>query len=681
MFKFLLQKLHILLFIVVITSFVYSFALSLKRYNNYEYGKFDLGNMSQMVWNSSHGSFMELTDQFGTNMPRWGMSHVDPVLLLFVPIYWVYAHPMVLVFIQQIVVLSAAFAIYYLVLLKTKSPLLSFIAGVVYTFYPAIGYTLIWTTFHGISFVAPLLIWLVYFLEKNNFLVEKVTSNKNKYIYWILIVLMLTGKEQIGFMIAIACIFLYPKNKSLAIKTAIVSFIWFIIAFFIVIPAYAPLRQTSVDNFINEVGIKDATPEVIQGENFFLVRYSHLGNSYGEMLKNSILKPQLLFEEIDDDIKVFNDLFGPLGYVVILNPFWLMSVPDIAISVLSSEQIFGIDNHRIAFVISGLFISYVYILFWINRKYKLKFALMFASLTFISTIYFSYKSQNPLIISATSFINEKIVSKVFAENINTNDFDYYGKIKKGSVPRNNKMCLDNVVKIVYEKNPQIYSGPDYLGAHTSNRKVNALFPGRISDAELIVADLFDEKAIDRVGVDAWFVNKLAMEKIYLNGYKNLYSCGMVNIFEKANVENANIDTFEVYNGVVNDFFTLNTGRVEFSIASLFIPKEVKLNEPSSYKIAISKPKGGFNDTVSYWKFVNKDNSDYTYSFIDYLTASHTEIINKTSKDGALEGRFIEENINITIPDYVKSGQYKVYYGVGDLVKAFEVYLSEIEIHE
>src|SRR3990167_2056307 len=104
MIKNLDSKFKILLSLIVLTTFIYSFAFSLKRYNNYEYGKFDLGNMSQMVWNSSRGHFMEVTDQFGTNMPRWGMSHVDPILLIFVPVYWIYAHPMIMVFIQQIIV-------------------------------------------------------------------------------------------------------------------------------------------------------------------------------------------------------------------------------------------------------------------------------------------------------------------------------------------------------------------------------------------------------------------------------------------------------------------------------------------------------------------------------------------------------------------------------------------------
>ena len=686
MIKNLDSKFKILLSLIVLTTFIYSFALSLKRYNNYEYGKFDLGNMSQMVWNSSRGHFMEVTDQFGTNMPRWGMSHVDPILLIFVPVYWIYAHPMIMVFIQQIIVLSAAFAIYSLTKLKTSSSILAFLAGVTYTFYPAVGYTLIWTTYHGISFVAPILIWLIYYLEKNNFLMGEKMSGKKTVIFWSALIFLLLGKEEIGLMTALAALFVYKKNKRLALQTFVVSMIWFVFAFFILIPAYAPLRQASVSAFIQEVGINNAKPTEVQGDNFFLVRYSHLGNSYSEMLKNIALNPRLIFEPFAENLKVLNDLVGPLGYVSILNPFWLISLPDLVIAVLSNEQIFGIDNHRVAFIISGLFVSYIYLLVWLKKKDKMVVAFAFAGACLLSTVYFSYKTQNPLFISATSFINEKIIKKVFAQQENKFDENQkmvLGYTRKGSVPRNDKMCLDYVVKNIYKKNPNIYSGPDYLGAHASNRYVNALFPARISDADFIAADLFDEKAIDRVGADSWFTNKLALEKITRNSnYNHLFSCGMLNVFEKK--EGSMILRFEpAFSGETFSlqFFDVITSKLEAKVAPIEIPKQVKTGGSDSFKIALSKPKGGFGDAISYWKFENEDDKNLVYSFIDYLTAGNSELVNKTVKEGELDGQYLIGEINIFFPEYLKHGNYKVFYGFGDLVRATEVYIGDIKLNE
>ena len=51
----------ILLGCCVVFVFV-NLRINVFRYNNLDMGKFDLGNMSQMLWNTLHGRFMYLTD-------------------------------------------------------------------------------------------------------------------------------------------------------------------------------------------------------------------------------------------------------------------------------------------------------------------------------------------------------------------------------------------------------------------------------------------------------------------------------------------------------------------------------------------------------------------------------------------------------------------------------------------
>ena len=82
MMKFLKENIpfaFLLLFCVGLLAV--TIKMNVFRFNNFDFGKFDLGNMTQMVWNTQHGRFMYLTDYFGTNLPRWAMSHVDPILV------------------------------------------------------------------------------------------------------------------------------------------------------------------------------------------------------------------------------------------------------------------------------------------------------------------------------------------------------------------------------------------------------------------------------------------------------------------------------------------------------------------------------------------------------------------------------------------------------------------------
>ena len=105
-------KNHYLLIILglfAILVFASMVKINLFRYNNYDMGKFDLGNMTQMAWYSLRGKFMYLTDYFGSNVPRWSMSHVDPILVLFLPFFAIVPHPLTLVFAQNLLVVLSSF--------------------------------------------------------------------------------------------------------------------------------------------------------------------------------------------------------------------------------------------------------------------------------------------------------------------------------------------------------------------------------------------------------------------------------------------------------------------------------------------------------------------------------------------------------------------------------------------
>ena len=123
--------------------------LNVFRYNNFDHGKFDLGNMTQMAWNTLHGRFMHLTDYFGTNMPRWGMSHVDPILVIFLPIFALIPHPLTLVFSQIILVLFTALVVFKLAELEIKSKFMACVMAVGFLLYPAVGYLNAVTGYHG----------------------------------------------------------------------------------------------------------------------------------------------------------------------------------------------------------------------------------------------------------------------------------------------------------------------------------------------------------------------------------------------------------------------------------------------------------------------------------------------------------------------------------------------------
>jgi len=682
-----------ILFVIYLLTVGYSFLLAYKRYLNFEYGKFDLGNMTQMLHNTLHGDFMVLTDQFGTNMPRWGMSHVDPIILLIIPLYLIVSSPMTLVFAQHLVILSAIFPLYWITKKYTRSSLIAFIMVIIYILYPANGYTLVWTGYHGISFVAPLLIWVFWFLNKNDYLVNtpiKLDGNINKrnllkrIIYWTLIVFMLLGKEEIGAILFLASIFLYFRNSKLAIQTGVISLIWFVVAFFIIIPHYSHVRQESIDNFVRNAYVEDYDRSSAEEENFFFFRYSYLGDSYGKMVKTLITKLTFVYQKVVDESKKDTLLYllGPFVFFVITGLFWVVALPDLAITFLSNEPIFNIYNHRMAFVTVSLFISQLFIFMYISKSNKLRLErkkflfYIYAFVLLIATVYFSNLSNNPLYVSGKGFVESKIISRVFASNVTAKDFvsDYkIGDVRKSSIPNNNKECLNNVVGLVIDKNPSTYTGPDYLGDHTSMRQVNALFPARSWDAEMVVSDIFEIKTLGPLGESSWLFNKDNLNSMLKSKkFKHIYSCGRVNVFYKGNPKDYS-EVVERFSS--NEVYDLSSKHIKMKVGIVQVPKKIEVNYQENEPIVLELQiiGGDFNDKVTYFTFESAETSD-KISFIDYLTLADENNISYIEQNS-----ISKEHYHIVIPSNVDSGMYNVFYGVGDLLRSRELYIGSVYI--
>src|SRR5206468_9948338 len=88
-------------------------ALSVLRNAAFATGRFDLGNMVQAVWSTAHGHLLRITDLNGDQISRLG-AHVDPILVLFAPLWWVWPSPDMLLTVQAIAVGLGALPVFWL---------------------------------------------------------------------------------------------------------------------------------------------------------------------------------------------------------------------------------------------------------------------------------------------------------------------------------------------------------------------------------------------------------------------------------------------------------------------------------------------------------------------------------------------------------------------------------------
>src|SRR6266550_2145259 len=127
----------------------------------------DLGNMVQAIWNTLHGHFLEATTASGHQRDRLGF-HVDPFLLLFVPLLWIRSSPLVLPIVQVLAVTSGALPVFWLARKHLGSSRAGAHFSFAYLLYPATQYSAFTAAdgFHSGAIAAPLVLYAIWFLDE-----------------------------------------------------------------------------------------------------------------------------------------------------------------------------------------------------------------------------------------------------------------------------------------------------------------------------------------------------------------------------------------------------------------------------------------------------------------------------------------------------------------------------------
>lgn len=208
--------------IVVLYAGIFSY-YSLLRYDSFRTGM-DLGNMDQTVWNTLHGNFFSLSNN-GMLTTRLAV-HADFLLVLFAPLYAVWASPKLLLILQSIYLglgIIPAFLVARHVLKRTELAI-----GIVFLY--SLNTLIQWVNmfdFHMVSLVAPLLLLVWYLWMK-----------KRWTWYWVCIAVLLLTKEEIGLLILMFGIvqLITSKERVVGMTTAIIGLSYSFIMIFVLMP-------------------------------------------------------------------------------------------------------------------------------------------------------------------------------------------------------------------------------------------------------------------------------------------------------------------------------------------------------------------------------------------------------------------------------------------------------------
>ncbi len=280
--------------------------LALRRYDAFATARFDLGDMVQAVWSTAHGHLFEVTDSSGQQFSRLG-SHVDPILAAFVPLWWLFPTPKLLLVAQPLIVATGAFPAYGIARRWIGDWRVSAMCALAYLLYTPLQWALIYD-FHPVTLAAPLLLWCVWAVEADRPVLVGVFAT-----------LSVLTKEEVGIAVAGIGLWVLIRHGRTRMATALIfgGLLWSFIAVGIIIPYFAP-----------------------GGVDPHLVRYAEFGTSPSSIVKSLVIHPWTALRLLASKARLSYlwQLLSPLVLLPLLSPLILVAiVPELLLNMLSGD--------------------------------------------------------------------------------------------------------------------------------------------------------------------------------------------------------------------------------------------------------------------------------------------------------------------------------------------------------
>jgi uncharacterized membrane protein len=280
-------------------------ALSVLRHRSFETGRFDLGNMVQAVWSTAHGHPLEVTNLAGEQTSRLA-SHVDPILVLFAPLWLVWPSPDLLLVTQAIAVALGALPVYWLARKHLGSERAGLGFALAYLLYPPTQWLTL-NEFHPVALACPLLLFAFWYLDEDRLVPFAVFG-----------LVAATTKEEVALVVgALGIWYAFSHRRRLEGASILVAGTAIaLIAIEVVIPHF------------NRAGTSS-----------FFTRYSEVGSTPGGIVHTALTDPWKIVTTAvtGRGLGYLARLVLPLGLLVLAAPLLLVAaLPELAINLLSA---------------------------------------------------------------------------------------------------------------------------------------------------------------------------------------------------------------------------------------------------------------------------------------------------------------------------------------------------------
>ncbi len=341
--------------------------LTWAQQSNFGTFDFDLGIFDQQIWLAAHH-----LNALGTvrGLPLWA-NHVNPVIYLLVPFYWLGAGPHFLYLVQVAAIASVAVPLYQLARARLHSDRLALVVPFAWLLYPANEW-MTWWAFHPEYLALPAFVYAYWFADRRRW-----------WPYWVCVALVLSTKEDAALaVIALGALLLARRQTRVALATIGVAAAWFVISVRVIMPL--------------------ATPNATQ---IYLYMYSQFGTSFWSILVNIVRHPSHIVNAIFtwSHVHYYEQLALPLGLLFVLSPVTLILVVPTFLLNVANNQGYPADIRfqYTTFIATGLFIAMIEGLGRVTRRGLLVLAsLVLAGASLITNATYSPSSLNQRVFNS-----------------------------------------------------------------------------------------------------------------------------------------------------------------------------------------------------------------------------------------------------------------------------------------
>lgn len=349
------NKINKIILSVLIFGYVFYFCLiSVIKFNAYDFYDFDLAAHALSMWNITHGSIFNSI----LGIPFLG-NHLNLILFLLAPVYFIFQHPFTLLFIQTLLLGLGAVPI-YLLAKRVLNEKWALVLAFAYLFYPALAYTNLFE-FHPPALAVFFILFAIYFYELGCF-----------YRFLLFSLLAMACQENIPLAIIMFGFLSILRRKGLK---------WIIV----------PILLGLVYFVSGLLLMGDFNNNTVQ----FVSLYQWMGSSVLDILVNLLKHPvffiKVLFRK--ECLLYLVQIFLPVMFIPLFNPLLLLpALPFFFQHMLSARPSdISIHYHYAAEIIPFIFMSLIYgVKFLIQHRlvlnqklFKIAFLCLVLSVNFI----------------------------------------------------------------------------------------------------------------------------------------------------------------------------------------------------------------------------------------------------------------------------------------------------------